>query len=105
MNIGLRPIARNVYKANMTVVMKRPSKTGWLHFVVYYQSSANIYRKYLIDLWEGACGFLNGKAAAPVFQLYYENAKNLKMVFNFPLKCPIGGTLNAMHPGINASDI
>lgn len=98
-------IARNVIKINLTLILKRPVNTAWFHFQLHLQSSSNVYRKYLVDLWENLCESLNGTTVAPVTKYFLDNISTLKIDFNIPLKCPFTGTITIMHPGLNASAV
>lgn len=98
-----RPIAPNMYKHNMTIVLKRPITNLWVNYVLYHKYTT--YQKYLIDIWEDICGFWNGTAKSPVSSIVLENSTPLGFKYNFPFKCPIVGTMQVLHDGFNASTI
>lgn len=101
--LAFRPVAHNVYMFNYTFVLSRPMKTGWVHFVLYHKY--NTYTKFLIDLWEDYCAFWDGANGHPLSILLKENVLRLGVKYNFPWHCPLSGTLNMRHDGLNASHI
>lgn len=98
-----RPIAPNMYKHNMTIVLTRPVTDLWVNYVLYHKYA--VYQKFLIDIWEDICGFWNGTASSPVSNIVLDNSKFLGFKYNFPFKCPIVGTMAVIHDGFNASNI
>lgn len=101
MNGEARPIARNVFKVNFTAVFKKPLTTAWCRLVLYYKSSSNVYRKYLVDVWEDACELFRGSKTAPVSRYILDTLLKGNISINVPLRCPFSGTFTMAHPRFN----
>lgn len=102
-NVVFKAIAHNVYRINITSTFTRPINELYVHFVLYYKYTT--YRKFLIDIWEDGCAFLNSSLTAPVARLAVENTINLGVKMNFKLECPFSGTLIFVHDGLNFSHV
>lgn len=101
--VEVKPIAHNVYKANITVVLTAPLNRLWMRFVLYHKYTT--YQKYLIDIWEDFCGFAGGSISGQVINLIFNNFKRLGTKFYFELKCPLRNTLMITHDGMNISQV
>lgn len=99
--LEFRPIAPNVYRHNMTLVLTRPLPSGWIHFVLYHKYAT--YQKFLIDIWEDFCAFWDGAANSPLSAMALQNARSIGVNFSFALKCPLSGTLMVTHSRYNMS--
>lgn len=81
-----RTNARFQFQANLTERVN----SAWGHVVVYKQYSSNVWRKFVIDLWENLCGWFNGTAKSWVldvslrFVLRHSNTKT-----NINRTCPL----------------
>jgi hypothetical protein len=42
-NLGMRPVARNIFKVNFTAITERPVTTLWERYVLYYQFTENVW--------------------------------------------------------------
>lgn len=99
----IKPIARNVLKANITIGLKQVLKSDiWVHTMVYYRY--NTYKK-LVDLSEELCGFLRGVNKSPILNMMMENYNEMDVHLNFKLQCPFSGNLILTHDGLNSSQI
>lgn len=99
----MKPIAPNVYRMNATVITTRPLQTFWVRYVLYRKSTT--YTKYLIDLWEDACAFLGPSYMAPLSKIVLDNFMANGLHFNFPLRCPLNGSMSIIHDRINISHL
>lgn len=99
--IEWKPVARNVYRHNMTFILTRPLNEGWVHFAMYYKYTT--YNKFLINLWEDFCGFWRGSGGSPLSSLALENAMRIGVNFSFKLQCPLTGKIMMTHSGLNMS--
>lgn len=103
-NIELKPIAHNVYRINATAILLRRCDTMWAHIILYYRYAT--YQKFLIDLWEDVCGFLDGVVTGPLTKIGMDNLKTLDVELNFPKKCPLRpGQLSIVHRSLNYSNV
>lgn len=99
--IEWKPVAPNVYRHNMTLILTRPLREGWVHFDMYYKYTT--YNRFLINLWEDFCGFWRGSGGSPLSSLALENAMRIGVNFSFKLQCPLTGKIMMTHNGLNMS--
>lgn len=79
----MRPVARNVYKLNISVTPNRDLNVIWGHFVLYHRYTS--WQTFLIDRWENLCNQLNGKRISPVLELIH---KTFQKNSNINHTCP-----------------
>lgn len=67
----------------------QPVSKLYIHVIVFYKYQT--YKKFPIDIWEEACGFLNGKQQSYTMELFQQIDQFIK--YNGKLKCPLIGNL------------
>lgn len=67
----------------------KPMSKLYIHVVVYYKYQT--YKKFPIDLWEEACGFLDGKQQSYTMEIFQRIEQYIK--YNRKLRCPLIGNL------------
>lgn len=103
LNSQIRPIASNVYKVNITMVLKVVLENVWVRFVLYHKYQR--YPKFLIDVWENGCDFLSGSSTSPMIKILIENSLRAGVKLSFKLRCPFSGTIIVAHDRLNVSGI
>lgn len=99
---NMRPIAPNVFKMNLTVDLTQPLNKTWVGIVLYYKY--NTYQKYLIDIWDEGCKYLNAGTHSPLADVLIFNALKFDFKFNFELRCPaVSGKYSVTHEHLNVS--
>lgn len=63
-----------------------PVNSMYIHTVFYRKYTANVYRKFPIDLWEDICGWLNGTAKSWI--LDFSVGKILNQSNTNSINCP-----------------
>lgn len=86
----LRPIARDRFNLLIKCDLIRPIYTAHIHSVLYHQFNSLVYRKFMIDIWEDACGFLSGKSKAVLVDVLY---RIISPYTNMNHSCPYTGNV------------
>lgn len=83
--------------------LTEPIKSFYVHFVGYRKFTANVYRKFTIDLWNDVCGWLAGKEKAPLLDFSLGRVFNNSDT-NLKHNCPFSGHLYAKADNVSLSN-
>lgn len=98
---GIRPVGRQRYNIFFQCNLTRPIKSLHVHAVLNHKHSTNIYQKYLIDLWEDFCAFLDGNAKPFLLDAIY---KNIRHYTNVNHSCPYDDSLIVSMNNFTSTD-
>ena len=85
-----KPLVHNTYYVDITLELIQEIREISVHFELYYRFAT--YRKFMIDIWEDMCGYLESHDSAKVrvMNLIFKNIHNLTNVHH---ACPYNGTV------------
>lgn len=89
----IKRISRNNVRVNLQVNFSRPVYSVHVHTVPYRKFTANVYRKFLNNLWEDACGWLNHTAKSYLLDYTVGRALKSSRIETNVNKCPLTGNV------------